>query len=104
MLAPTHPQEQLPANSFWLRSVRILCACTLLAILVPWSVMLLRDSNGSWSGPLVLLLALVGAPCMGVVATTGKSRLFHCQARTNSRGKLGSARLRFVLPFCIGGA
>ncbi len=45
-----------PANLFWLRSVRLLCACILLAVLVPWAVMLLRDSGGRWSTLIVLLI------------------------------------------------
>jgi type IV pilus assembly protein PilA len=48
--------EPAPADSFWLRSVRLLCACSLLAIVVPWAVMLVRDPTGRWSSLLVLLV------------------------------------------------
>jgi hypothetical protein len=54
--APASSPELPPANPFWLRAVHILCACTLLAILIPWAAALLRDANGRWSILYVLLL------------------------------------------------
>src|SRR5271163_2995402 len=57
MSTPFTPRpEARSANPFWLRAVRILCVCTLLAILVPWAVVLLRQSSGRWSDLAVLLL------------------------------------------------
>jgi hypothetical protein len=56
MSTPCAPRPEVrPVNPFWLRAAWILCACTLLAILVPWAAMLLRDSNGHWSDLIVLL-------------------------------------------------
>jgi type IV pilus assembly protein PilA len=57
MSTPSTPKPKAQeANAFWLRTVRALCACTLLVILVSWAVMLVRSPNARWSDLAVLLL------------------------------------------------
>jgi hypothetical protein len=60
--APAPSPEARPANPFWLRCVRLLCAGTLLAILVPWAAMLSRENADSTILIVLLFYSPLWAP------------------------------------------
>jgi type IV pilus assembly protein PilA len=55
-ISASSASELSSANPFWLRVVRILCISNVLAIFIPWVVMLLLHSNGHWDILFVLLI------------------------------------------------